>query len=279
MSEAGQTTHDTIPPPVAPPPPPEDEKRWITRDEEDDLRWYFRFGVGRLEAPSNMIDQLERSEFWFRHARPCRKCGGKHLRISRDGVVLQEEIGGSGFITSTDEWRKKAALARLLDRAVELPVDPVCGNCKGKGWVEGGPKRARGPITAHPTGSSVKGNGAPETGGNDSLERLGRLDRLLAQLRRRRPDAYPVLEAYYCPAGVERGLSALWWMTPSGKKMLKGRGDTTERQHFENLSNAQERKPDPNRALQFSAADKQAKELLEEARDIWTSLLDREPGQ
>lgn len=245
--------------------------------EEGELRWYFEHGVARLEQSSNTLDQLERLAFYFHAARPCRACGGKWARVAADGTVLQVEVPGTGFITSTEEWRQRRALARLLGHELKLPGDATCQKCGGTGWRPGGKRRARGPITARPTGSSVKGNGAPSTGGNDSLRKLGRLDGQLARLRRADPEAYATLEAYYCPAGVEMKLTSLWHLVPAGKTMLRGNdAGLTPRQFFENLSERQQKRPDPNRHLQFQAADRQAREKLEQAQHAWTALLDQE---
>lgn len=286
MQEAEQATNTTLAPKG-----PEGEKRPrpIRRHEIEEIEWYFEHGVGRLERRANSVDLIEAAAFYAMAARPCRACGGKWLRIAADGTVLQEEVGGSGFVTSAKEWKEKAKLARILGRPLDLPGDIECKKCEGRGWVKGGGMRRRrtppddqyqwidGRVTVNFTGSSVKGNGVPNTGGSDSLAKLGRLDRLMAKLRRNDPNDYWVLDDRYSPSGREMKLTSLWHRTPAGKTMLRGNSSgLSPRQYFENLSELQQKRPDPNRQLQFNAADRQAEALLEKAHDAWVRLLEAE---
>ncbi len=263
--------------------------RPIERHEIEQIEWYFEKGIGRLERHANSVDLMEAASFYALAARPCRACGGKWQRIAADGTVLQEEQGGTGFITSAKEWREKVKLARLLDCDLDLPGDAECKKCDGRGWVKGGGMRRRrtppedryqwidGRITVNFTGSSVHGNGAPDTGGDDNLRKLGRLDRLMAQLRRRDPEDYSVLDDRYSPAGKEMKLTALWHRTPAGKTMLRGNSmGLSPRQYFENLSQRQQKRPEANRKLQFDAADRQSEALLLKAQRAWVALLDAE---
>src|SRR5690606_272306 len=56
--------------------PPERASVGISGTDADDLRWYFRDGLRRLEQPSNMQVQLDRLSLYYHRAKPCTACGG-----------------------------------------------------------------------------------------------------------------------------------------------------------------------------------------------------------
>ncbi len=253
----------------------------LTREQESDLRFYFEHGVDRLESPSNMAAQLERAEFYFTHARPCLECGGTRAVFDDDGNTITAELPGSGFVTSSADFKMRRQVAKLVGAEFELPGDLTCPKCNGRGWVDGPKSNAHGPLTARPSGSSVQGSGVPDTGGNDSVARTGKLDRQLAILRRQDHRLYAALASRFSPQGYERGISSLWHLTPAGKMMLRGNGmGLPERQYFENLSDRLTREQDSKKsaklANQIEAANDQAERLEQEAIDAWQAALGAE---
>lgn len=233
----------------------------IPASDERDLRWYFEHGIRRIERASNMQAQLDRLEFYFRQARPCVKCGGDRER----------HVGGSGFITDGTEFKRAFQIATIvMGEEFDIPGDITCPTCGGRGWVVCRRGRRK-PITARPTGGSLDGSvGTQDTGGNDSMARFGAVDRRLAAVRRLDAVAYAGFEPYYSPSGGS--LTELWWLTPAGRTMLRGRQhDVPAREFFRILRHRQERSPDANRALQFEAADKQADEVLRRMAEVWVA--------
>lgn len=237
---------------------PKPKRHRIRAPHQEDLRWYFSTGIRQFEQGSSFGAQIERLCLYGEHARPCKDCGGDP-KTNRPG---------SGFILDSKEWREKRALAWLLDKRLAIPGDITCQSCKGKGWISGARRRNRGPLTAKPTHSSVRGNGVPETGGSASMARLGMVSRWINRVREMSPIAASALELYFDPSGGSAG--CLWGLTPAGRKMLGENGHKLpERQFFENLRDAHYRNPTDKRRRQFEAADRQARELLEHMHEVW----------
>src|SRR5690606_41194064 len=98
------------------------------------------------------------------------------------------------------------------------PRDNRGQSSKKKGWIGGPSRRNRGPLTAKPTHSSVRGNGVPETGGSASMARLGMVSRWINRVREMSPIAASASELYFDTSGGSAG--CLWGLTPAGRKML-----------------------------------------------------------
>jgi hypothetical protein len=238
----------------------------ISSTDADDLRWYFRDGLKRLEQPSNMQAQLDRLSLYFHCAKPCTDCGGD----------VQKSIAGCGWIPTKSKGRPPTDWERSMLGMLDcLPpaADKLCPKCEGKGWVEGKRSRAsRGPQTARPTGSSKHGNPGREVGGSESLARLGRVSRRLAMVRERSYVAAGAIAAYYSPDGGDFG--ALWHLTPAGRKMLKANPHGLPHQQlFANLREAQTKTPTDGRRAQFDAANEQARELYQHAVEVWGQVV------
>lgn len=245
--------------------PPERASVGISGTDADDLRWYFRDGLRRLEQPSNMQVQLDRLSLYFHRAKPCTACGGD----------IQRNTAGCGWVPSKSKGRAPTEWERDLLGMLELlppAADTLCKRCDGKGWVEGKRRNeSRGELTARPTGSSMHGRGGADTGGSESLARLGRVSRWLQAVTEHSYVARETLIAYYSPDGGDLG--ALWHLTPSGRKMLRDNPQGLPHQQlFANLRETQSQKPTEGRRAQFEAATEQSRELYRHACEVWLEV-------
>jgi hypothetical protein len=259
----------------------------IEPHDQEDLRWYFRDGLKRLERPSNMQQQLDRLSLYYHRARPCQRCGGD----------AQSGTSGTGFVPGkpTVEIDPKTRLPKYgcspgraptsdeVEHLATLDIPPpigegLCPKCKGRGWVEGRRGSGNDPQTARPTGSSKKGGGSASSDeGAESLARLGKVSRRLGDVEQASWVARAVLEAYYAPDGGDLG--ALWHLTPAGKTMMRDNPQGLPRQQlFANIRAQQAEKPKDGRRQQFEAAGEQARELLNHAIETWIAIVGTKPA-
>lgn len=250
------------------------KQTFISAPDAADLRWYFATGRLQFEGKSNFGAMLERLEKFGTQTRPCLKCGGKNPVFDENGDTITPEKNGSGFVWSSEEWDKRKKWARLGILKGEVADawggDLVCKNCKGRGIVE----RRQG-STGRGGKMKVKAQSTTftdaDTGGDESLARLGYISRILDQVKARSQKAYIILESFYSPGGESE--ACLWHLTPSGKTMLR-RNDLNlpERQFFANERNRQAENPNTERAMAFKAAEHQAKELHVFAVEVWCEV-------
>ncbi len=244
----------------------------ITRGDEDDLRLYFAQGADFFAAPSTFGRQLEQAALFSCELRPCKRCGGFDAYQQGDEFVAEK--GGSGFITSSRDWRARRLLASIsAERGHEvagLPGDLTCPTCQGRGWVQRPLSRDVAP-TVNLTGSSVVGSNVEPGGDLGALQRFGRVDRWLFRLARRSKLMWQVCAGYYAPEG---SLAALWILTTTGAKMYAGRLNPSlnEAEFFHVERDLQVTQPSVLRAEQFARCDGEARVLLEEAWATWARL-------
>jgi hypothetical protein len=246
-----------------------DAPRYINPTDAADLKWYFATGRAQIDGKSNFGAMLERLSMFGQHARPCKACGGQDGTWDDDGNTVIPESSGSGFVWSSEESKMKKALEDLgLIEPVKLSGDLTCPRCKGRGWVVAAKRRSgRGPMMKVKAQHDCSG----ESGGNESLARLGHISRLFSLVKKASYRASEALESYYSPGGESE--ACLWHLTPAGKTMLKQNGhNLPERQFFENERNRQAENPNTERQLLFRAADSQAAELHAYMVELWTEI-------
>jgi len=132
-------------------------------------------------------------------------------------------------------------------------------------------RHATGPLTARPTGSSVKREPAAETMDID-LQILAicgrRLDRACALL----PVALPGLAAQFEPGGGN--LAALWHLVPAGKTWLRqNKLGSTPLTFFLAAKIAQEKNKDPKVKKVIDACNAQACELIAAIGRAWNAAV------
>lgn len=240
----------------------------LSHGDEDDLRMYFAHGADFFAAPSTFGRELEQAELFSVQLRPCKRCGGSDAYWEGDELV--PERGGTGFITSSREWRALQLMQSIAaegGKHIDLPGDVTCPRCRGRGWVSRPLSRAVTP-TVNLTGSSVVGSNVEPGGDLGKLERFGRIDRWLFRLARRSRRLWQVCAGYYAPEG---SLAALWVLTETGEAMYEGRINRAlnEAEFFHVERDLQVTQPRADRATAFAQCDKEARNLLEEA---WASL-------
>lgn len=239
----------------------------ISSDDAVDLRWYFSVhGLAVLDH-SSFGAQLARAELFYRCATPCLRCGGN----------FERDEPGCGFVATKERpgTSRGAELAALLEvYGPELPPAPdaPCPECGSTGWsLRVTRSNAHGPLTARPTGSSIRDGGGVQVS-DANVHRLGVMTRRLRRVVELAPLAVDVLERFYGPSRADGGggMLALWDMTGPGRSLLRGNSlDLDPPRYFANLRAEQDQKRNPTRAKQFREADKQAGELLTLASKVW----------
>lgn len=248
----------------------------ISSDHASELRQYFRIGGVEAFGKSTVAGMLKRAEVFSCGTKPCLRCGG-HIPIDQDDP-LPEKLG-CGFVPSNSERNrlvtaKQAEFLALLDievaESIPMAADMPCPACGCRGWVESR-RHPTGPITARPTGSSVKREPAAD-GMDIDLQILAicgrRLDRATALL----PLALPTLAAQYEPGGGS--LVALWHLVPAGKTWLrKNKTGTTPLAFFLGAKIAQEKNRDPKVTKVIEACNEQANGLIRAAGMAWNAAI------
>jgi hypothetical protein len=238
------------------------------------MRWGvtgFQTGVDRSSF-GQMRELLERRSGGSKRCPDCK--GHGWVASKRHGWVASKRLRALRRGQPNDKERALLGLLDIWSQRCEAPAfDRMCERCKGMGHVERATKhRARGPITARPTGSSVAERfpcSSPAEG--DGLYALSRARRKVVMLASRNLHAVGVLACYFDPNGKD--LVSLWHLTASGKTMLRANPQGLRpHEFFGNLRNAQQETPQPTRAKQFEAADTQAQELLDTAIKAWVDI-------
>lgn len=265
------------------------DRVWVSRDDQELLRWYYRtggLGHDTASATARAIALLEQRR---RVAVACRRCGGDPA-TDRPGTGFVDSATGRAPERPSEG---QTDLLALLE--IELPQlgDAVCPSCGGRGWRVGArsvgrarqiaalvpplsPFRLRrtgapGTPTAWPTSASHEGQAAAVERSVVSLARLGEVSRRLRAVREggelgRLCEL--ALEAYFSPDGGS--IAALWHLTPAGRTMLRHNPHKlSPAQLFANLRNEQRDKRNPSRQAQFDAADEQSRALLARACSAW----------
>jgi hypothetical protein len=235
----------------------------IASGDAADLRAYFRFGGLAAFDKSPLAAMLDRASLFRGHCTPCLRCGG-----DRAGGNLEHQVAGCGLMCTREDRH------RLREIGLRPSTDEKCRTCKGTGWVVRATHRhRRGPITARPTGSSIRSSSAAVTLTDGDVTLLGAVSRRLAMAELIWDGATRVLEIYYGSQIIDGGrrLTALWALTPTGKRMLRRnrvKGLDPER-FFANERAVDEVQPSARRRLLFAAADKEASELRRSAVQAW----------
>ena len=245
----------------------EEFSRFIPANDARLLRQFFRApgeGPGAGGGFGAMLDRASRMAFG---SRTCPTCGG------------------SGWIPRKPRKQTAADLAlEALEITARLPpaMDRWCSVCDGRGIVpERGKHRARAPLTARPTGSSIR----PWEGRLANESDLADCGRAMTRLRATEAlvaGSALALELFY--AADSGGVLALWALTPAGRTMLR----TNPRQLapwqlFQNLREAERRKQTDEarsdgedahrtrRGALLEAAAAQAQELIDGAHRAWNA--------
>lgn len=247
----------------------------ILADHACELRQYFRTGGIESFGKSTAAGMLARAELYSHGTRPCLRCGG-YAPTSDDDPV--PERGGCGFVPSNSRRsrevsQKQAELLTLLGiEASEVPAaaDMPCPDCGCRGWIVTG-RHAAGPLTARPTGSSVRHE--PQVGDTDTdLQILSVCGRRLERADRLLPVTSAALSAFLEPDS--KGLTGLWHLVPAGKTLLrrnvKGLAPT---QFFDVERLAQESNKSPQIARVFDTCNDQSRELLNAAGCAWNAAV------
>lgn len=249
----------------------------LTQKDAKDLGWYLRHvGFERDDWCQGLpASGVESSTFGVQLEALARRSGG-----SKDC----DSCKGHGWVGSKRHRARLAGktkdphgellhLFTLWEQRVQVPkFDRMCDRCNGKGSVPRETKhRARGPITARPTGSSVSQSTSGGAFENDDLIRMASVHRKLKALYLENPKAARVLSLYY--ETDPQALVSLWHLTPSGITMLHENGQNLRYvEFFSNLRDEQQQHHDETRALQFEAANTQAQELLDAAAEAWVRV-------
>lgn len=234
--------------------------RVMSPEDADDLKWYFRRGALRQLQQSNWGAALERMSRFAYGADPCTACGGDK----------KTQRAGSGFEARKRPGSEQDAMLKLLDIEVPDLTGKVCSKCKGFGIIARKKRRrSRGPLTARPTGSSKRGGDTSVSIDTSDLARLGRLIKRVEAARGVWPGAIDILEAKLGPGG-DGTHWPVYPLTPAGKTLLKRASKTiAPMQALSNEHSDANAKNDRNRKALFTEAEKQAKELFQEACKAW----------
>jgi hypothetical protein len=247
----------------------------IMADHATELRQYFRIGGIEAFGKSTVAGMLARAELFSSGTRPCLRCGG-HIPLNDDDQT--PERGGCGFVPSGSKrcreiTQKQAEFLALLDiptESIPLAADTPCPDCGCHGWVVTG-RHAAVPITARPTGSSVKRE--PSADGLDiDLQILAVCGRRLDRADLVLPVASTTLSGYLEPGS--HGLLSLWALVPAGKTWLRqNRLGTQPTAYFAAARIAQEKNHDPKVDNVIRACDDQAAKLLRAAGCAWNAAV------
>src|SRR5512145_1982459 len=166
--------------------------------------------------------------------RMCVTCGGDpRTGTPGSGFVIAGEVGRTEKQRARKRGRREISdLTRAFFEEIgedpdslEPLRDTPCPSCGGFGFIPRSSRvRARGPITARPTGSSrtpIIGSGGGYYIAENAVPLCGSVGRYLAELRRRdeleRTRHAQVVEVY-----IEHATEVpLWLMTPAGIALLK----------------------------------------------------------
>lgn len=243
----------------------------IDRDSASQLRDYFRLGgLARFER-SPMGDMLSNADTFSANVAPCLYCGGV-----RDKENPGNDRGGIGFLGDTSTWtdkmhaRIRKAAAALGDMELKVESGCTCPVCRGKGWVTTG-RIASGEITARP---SLTASHGAERGGNTDVE-IGTCAKVEAILDKA-DVLFQLTTSVLCCKFMDGALGsiAVWHLTPSGKTLLRRNAKDTEFVlFFMQLRGANSEQKNKTMAKQLTAADQQAKLLIEYAGKAWNAAI------
>ena len=152
----------------------------------------------------------------------------------------------------------------------------LCKKCKGAGTIPrlAKERKANAKLTARPTGSSKK----PAEGGGaemdeEALHKRGKIDKRLAEVRRREPSVAGILDTHFQPGNET--LRSLWRFTRYGQILLgdENPNGLTDRARITALLDAVHQSKNDVKRNYIDLADREAQRLLDLAIMTWNTVM------